>query len=245
MPAVVVAGGLAAAGAVGGAAIGASATKKAAKSAAAIQQQTARESNALARENRDFLYSKIQPTTERGDAAGATINALLGLGGDTTGANNAFRQFIGNSDFAFQEGQGERGLAARLSAAGGVESGAAIKATQRFRTDLQSGYRGQFFDLLGRQQGAGLSGLNALAGVGTNFVNTVTNNNQNAADAASNAALIRGNANAGFASTAGNALGQFAGMAFGGGFGGSFGKLPTQTGGFGGPMRPTQYGGWI
>jgi hypothetical protein len=245
MPAIVVAGGLAAAGAIGGAAISASSQKKAANKAVAAQTAITDKNNALAQENRDFLNAKITPFYDRGNAAGATINALSGLGGDVAAANNAFRTYIDNSDYAFRRNEGERGLAAKLSQAGGVESGAAIKATQQYGKNLDAGYRGDYFNVLGNQQAVGVSGVNALAGVGTNFTNQVTNNNQNLADAQSNGALIKGAANANFGATVGNALGQFAGSVFsGGGFGGSFGKA-----GGGSPFaysgRPTQYGGWI
>jgi hypothetical protein len=214
---------LGAAASIGGAAISAHATKKATNKALAAQTQMNSENNALARENRDLLTAKIDPFYQSGVKATGTLNALLGLGGDTAGANASFRQYIDNSDYAFQENQGERGLGARLSSAGGVESGAAQKQLQQYRTNLQSGYRGQYMGGLAQQQGVGVSATNALTGVGTNFVNTVTNNNQNLADSQSNAALLKGRANAGLYAGIGNALGQFAG-AFngGGGFGGSF-----------------------
>jgi hypothetical protein len=241
---------LGAAATIGGAAISAHATNKSTNKAVAAQLAVADKNNAFAGNIYDQNKNALSPFITRGNTAGTTINALLGLGTpeETAGAGNAFQKYIDTSDYAFQRDQGERGLGARLSAAGGIESGAARKAAITFGKNLDSGFRGQYIGALSGQQGTGLTAANALAGVGTNYVNNVTNNNQNAADATSNGALIKGNANAGFYSTIGNALGQFAGQAFGGGgFGGSFGK----GGGFQPPIsmsyggRPTQYGGWI
>jgi hypothetical protein len=63
------------------------------------------------------------------------------------------------------------------------------------------------------QQGVGLTGASALAGVSNNYLANVTANNNNAASAAANAALARGQATqnmwAGIAGGVGNALGAY------------------------------------
>lgn len=216
------AAGIAAIGTIGGAAIGAGAQKSAAKTAANAQLQAANSNNALQREIYDRNTANTQPFMSRGNVAGNTINAFLGLGDQEaeTRANNAFQSYIRNSDWDFQRMQGERGLGARLSASGGLESGAAQKALATFNSNLNNGYRNQFISQLFNQQGVGLSGANALAGVGTNYANAVNANNANAADAISNSALIRGNATSNLYASAGNALGNFAGQAFGSSFSG-------------------------
>jgi hypothetical protein len=53
----------------------------AANRATSVAQQTATENNALARDIYNKNFSTLSPTIQRGDAAGSTINALLGLGG--------------------------------------------------------------------------------------------------------------------------------------------------------------------
>ena len=227
MPAIVVAGGLAAAGAIGGAAIGASSTNKAAKNAAQAQLQATEQNNALARENRDFLNTKIDPFYQTGTAATRQLNSLLGVNGGyaTPESDSAFRSYKGSTGYTFRVDEGNRAINSGYAARGLLESGAAQKALMRFGQNIASDEFGRYVGQLQGQQGVGLSATNALAGVGTNFVNQTSFNNQNGADALSNAALLRGNANAQFASTAGNALGQFAGTVFGGGgFGGSFGR---------------------
>lgn len=141
-------------------------------------------------------------------AATQQPNALAAV---TPGAGrNAFANYIANSDYGFQFGQGANRVNSGYAGAGTLQSGAAMKALEDYRQNLQSGYRGEYLNLLGNQQGVGLSGASALAGVGQNYVNTISANNNNAGTAAANAALIKG-ANNPFA----NALSLVGGGLFG------------------------------
>jgi hypothetical protein len=183
--------------------------KKAATTAANAQQNVANQNNALARE----IYGKNETYLAPYARSGAQPNALLAgaMGyGDEPQYRNAFKSFIENSDYGFQFGEGGNRVNSGYAGTGTLQSGAAMKAMERFRQDLQSGYRGEFNSLLANQQGVGLSGASALAGVGQNYVNTISANNQNAGDAASNAALMRGNNN-----PLANALGMLGGGLFG------------------------------
>ena len=209
MPPLAIAGvGLAVGGA--GAALGAKSAKKAAKKAAAVQLQTTQENNALARDIYGQNKGVLSPYIGRGDVAGGTINAFAGLGGDLAGAQNAFKQYIGNSDYGFQFGEGANALNSGYAGRGLLQSGAAMKGLEGYRQGLQSGYRNEFLNLLGNQQGVGLSAGSALAGVGQNYVNTVGANNQANATAQGNAALIKGQNN-----PLANALGVVGGGLFG------------------------------
>lgn len=110
-------------------------------------------------------------------------------------AADGFRRFIENSDYGFQFGEGANRVNSGYAGAGMLQSGAAMRDLERFRQNLQSGYRGEYTNLLANQQGVGLGAASAQAGVGQNYVNTVSANNQNAGDAAANAALLRGQNN--------------------------------------------------
>ena len=123
---------------------------------------------------------------------------------------DAFRTFIDNSDYGFQFGEGANRVNSGYAGQGTLQSGAAMKGLEDYRQNLQQGYRGEFLNLLGNQQGVGLSGASALAGVGQNFVNTISANNNSAGTAAANAALVKG-ANNPFA----NALSLVGGGLFG------------------------------
>lgn len=127
-------------------------------------------------------------------------------------AADPFRQYIANSDYGFQFGEGANALNHGLASAGSINSGAAMKAMERFRQNTQAGYRNEYMGYLGQQQGVGLSGASALAGVGQNYAQMTGQNNQNAGDNAANALLMRGAANSnmwnGIAGSLGNALGS-------------------------------------
>lgn len=200
------------AGAVGGSILGAKSNQKAANTAANAQTQNTASNNALAAniygQNKDVLA----PYVQTGIPATGTLNGLLGLGTaeQQQGAQNAFGNFIQNSDYGFKFGQGSNALNSGYAAQGTLQSGAAMKGLEGFRQNLQAGYRGEFMNALGNQQGLGLGAASAQAGVGQNYVNTISANNNNAADALSNAALIKGQNNP-FA----NALGIMGGAAFG------------------------------
>ncbi len=112
-----------------------------------------------------------------------------------TSGRDAFRTFLDNSDYGFQFQQGANRVNSGYAGAGTVQSGAAMKGIEDYRQNLQAGYRGEFTNLLGNQQGVGLAGASALAGVGQNFVNTISANNNSAGTAAANAALVKGQNN--------------------------------------------------
>lgn len=192
--------------------LGSKSNKKAANTAANAQLQTANQNNALARDIYGQNKTALTPFMQGGTAAGTQLNALLGLGtpAQANEARGDFRNWIGNSDYGFQFGQGSNALNSGYAGAGTIQSGAAMKGLERFRQDLQAGYRGEYNNLLANQQGVGLGAASALAGVGQNYVNTVGANNQNAGDAAANAALIKGQNN-----PLANAIGLVGGGLFG------------------------------
>jgi len=173
------------------------------------QTQVAAENNALAREVNAKNEGYIGPYAKSGLPANSLLGGAMGYG-DQGAYQDAFRNFIGNSDYGFQFGEGANNVNSGYAGAGTLQSGAAMKDLERFRQDLQSGYRGEFNSLLANQQSLGMGAASALAGVGQNYVNTVSANNQNRADAVSNAALIRGQNN-----PLANTLGLLGGGLFG------------------------------
>ncbi len=145
------------------------------------------------------------------------FNGGFGAGvpqGQPQGVNgaDAFRRFLDNSDYGFQFQEGGNALNSGYAGAGTLQSGAAMKGLEKFRQNLQSGYRGEFLNALGNQQGAGLTAGSALAGVGQNFANSITGINSNRADAIGNAALTNagniGNIFGGITSAVGYGLGR-------------------------------------
>lgn len=129
-------------------------------------------------------------------------------GGQTAqqAANSAFDIFKNSTGYQFRVNEGNRALNSGWAGAGTLQSGAAMRAAQDFGQNIASAEFGNYMGYLGNQQGVGLSGASAVAGVGQNYANNVSANNNQAASAIGNAALYRANNNP-FA----NALGSIGG----------------------------------
>lgn len=272
-----------------GSAISSGNSNKAISQATAAQQQSTTESNALVRDIYNQNKGVLSPFVTRGNAAGAAMNALLGLGGaemsgpgaaqayfpeaaandpryatygtpgyggpvaavgrsvgqeypflddpvqgdsgylpptqpsafagtpttagGTSAYQAAFDNFRNSTGYQFRMGEGMKSLNTGYAARGLLNSGAAQKAALNYGQNIASGEFGNYMGYLGNQQGVGLSAGNALAGVGTNYANSITSNNQNMADSLSNAALLKSQNNnaliSGMTGMAGNALGYF------------------------------------
>jgi hypothetical protein len=129
--------------------------------------------------------ANLSPFMSSGVTAGNTLNAFLGLSG--ADAQNTARDQFGTykdaTGYNFNLQNGADALNSSNAAKGMLKSGSALKGLAKYQTGLADTYAQNWQNSLSGQQGAGLSAANALAGVGTNYVNQVTNNNNNAAGA--------------------------------------------------------------
>lgn len=184
------------------------------------------------------MYGQPQPYTDpfAPQAAQPAPNAL----GGSSPQMDAFQRFLTSDGYQFRLGQGMDAINKGYAARGTLQSGAAMKALNAYGQDQASSEFGKYLGYLTGQQQVGLGATNAVMGVGTNYANAVSANNNNAGDAAANAALARGNANAGMYSSIaggiGNALGSL-GSSYGGGKVtgtpyGDFNGIPLQHFGF-------------
>jgi hypothetical protein len=185
---------------------------KGAKTAAKIAAQSAAADRAQAQQIYQTNMGLAQPTLDRGNAAGAQINALLGLGGDAAGAQDALATFRNASGYQDTLNSGLNAVNTGYAARGALESGAAQKALAKYGANLASGTFGQYVNALQGQQQAGAGALGAATGAGNVFAaqNMQANNNQStaAANAALYSAQSQQNALAGIAGSAGNYFGQ-------------------------------------
>lgn len=111
-------------------------------------------------------------------------------------AMSAFDRYRASDGYQFRQNEGLNALASNFRGRGISQSGAADKALLRYGQDYGSNEFGKYLGYLSNQQGVGLSGASALAGVGQNYVNNVTANNNNAANSLANSYLARGNISA-------------------------------------------------
>jgi len=124
-------------------------------------------------------------------------------------AEDAFNIFKSSTGYQSRLKEGANAVNSLWAGSGAVKSGAAGKAFERFGQDFASNEFGNYMNYLGNQQGVGLGAASAQAGVGQNYVNTVSGNNNAAGTAAANAALVKGN------NSVGNVLGMIGGGLFG------------------------------
>jgi len=218
--------------AAGGSALAASkqskAAKKAAQTASDAQVQVADRNNALAREIYGENKQTLAPWQQSGLAANSEINQLLRYlpGGDLE--NIGFDAYKTSSAYDDRLQQGMDAVRGGFSGQGTLQSGAALKALQEHGQTFASNERVNYLNslmprlnALEGQRNTGFNAAGAQAGVATNYAGMTQANNQNAADAVSNAALYRAqNSTSGI----GNALSVLGGGLFSYGMGGLGGK---------------------
>lgn len=192
---------------IGGALITSNSSRRASDAA----QQTANQNNALQQQIYNTNTANIRPFMDRGNVAGGNLNALLGLGGDEEAARGALNDYMGSTAYDFQLNRGFDSITSNRAARGALDSGGTLKALENYRSGLSRSYLSDYLALLSQQQGVGISGANALAGVGTGYAAAVSANNNAAGDARANAALASGNA----WNNALSGLGQLAGYSYG------------------------------
>lgn len=166
---------------------------KAADKAGQIATDNTAQNNALAQNIYNQNQTNLSPYMQAGTPALGLMEGAMGYG-DQAGYQNAFQNFIGNSDYGFKMSEGGNAVNSGYAGNGVLQSGAAMKGLEDYRQNLQSGYRGEFNAMLGNQQSLGLAGASAIAGVGQNYQNTVTGNNNLGAQGAANAVLSKQNA---------------------------------------------------
>jgi len=171
----VAAAGIVAGGSLLGGLFGSSGAKKAAKA----QLQAAREANALQERMFNQQVALQEPFRQAGLTTQAELLRQFGLGGDAAsqGYGNMLRDFSAEDfqadpGYAFRLQEGLKGMDRQAAARGGLISGAALKAAQRYGQEMgsqeyQNAYnrynqnRGTRYNMLTGQQAVGQSATNA------------------------------------------------------------------------------------
>lgn len=104
---------------------------------------------------------------------------------------NAFGNWLANSDYGFQFATGANEVNSGYAGQGVLQSGAAQMELEKYRQNLQKGYRGEYNSLLDRQQSIGFGAASAQAGVSQNLGNNLANVYTAQGDNLANAALIK------------------------------------------------------
>jgi hypothetical protein len=189
--------------------------------------------NDLGGEQQNALNPNTQTVANPTVPAAAPQSAAPAATGQPSSQSDAFNQFAHSAGIDFQIQQGTNALQHSAAARGMLQSGATLKGLQNYgQNTALNNYFLPYMGLLQGQQATGAQSGAAIAGVGSNFGNTVSSiygGQQNAigngANALSNAALLRGQANAKMGNTIGSALGTFGSSFFQPSSGGS--SLPA------------------
>jgi len=177
-----------AAAVVGAAVIGGGASIIASHNASKAATHAADENNALQQNIYSQNAATLSPYVQAGNKATSSISALLGEDGSGA-ASDAFNAFTNSDGYKFRLAQGQKQVLSGLGARGYLDSGAAQKSLLNYGQGAGSDEFSKYLGYLTGQQGVGLSAAGAQAGVGINYANSVSANNNNAANTTGNAAL--------------------------------------------------------
>lgn len=192
---------------------GSKSSKKAAQAVTAASDKN----TALATDIYGQNKANLSPFMQNGVTAGNTLNAFLGLSGADAqaGARGQFDTYKDAAGYNFNLANGSDALNSSNAAKGMLKSGSALKGLAKYQTGLADTYAQNWQNALAGQQSTGLSGANALAGVGTNYVNQVTNNNNNAAGAKADNYINQANLFSNFLGNAEKRMAQVFGSSYG------------------------------
>ncbi len=153
----------------------------------------------------NMQYGQPQPVA-------GTVNAQPPAASGASPYQDAFKNFLGSTGFQFQMDQGNKAANQGYAARGMLQSGAALKGLQdRGQQTALNNYFLPYMNLLGQQQGVGLSGASAVAGVGQNYANSVINSNNLNSQVQLDSIAARSAANQQLYAGIGNAVGGLAG----------------------------------
>jgi len=211
---------LVAGGSLLGGIFGASGAKKAAKA----QLQAAREANALQEKMFNQQVALQEPFRQAGLTTQSELMRQFGLGGDATSAGygNMLRDFSAEDfqadpGYAFRLQEGLKGMDRQAAARGGLISGGALKAAQRYGQEMGSQEYQNAYNRYNQNRGTRYNMLTGQQAVGQNATNAQTQAAGSYGQQAGQTLMDMGNARAsgymGAANAYSNAL-QGAGNAF-------------------------------
>jgi hypothetical protein len=188
---------------IGSAVLGAASSRNAAKTQANAANQAAD----LQREQFERQNELQAPFREAG------VRALGKLEAASDYTPFGMDQFQADPGYAFRLSEGQKALDRQAAARGGLISGSALKAAQRYGQEMGSQEYTNAFNRYQTERGARLNPLQSLAGVGQTSVNQLGAAGQNYATNAGNARGAAAQANAsgyiGMANAAAGGLGQY------------------------------------
>ena len=159
-----------------GAAVSAVASQQAAKKKAAAERAAAEQSAAVQREalqEQRQMYGEQKEIQDPWRRAGEqALNKLIPLASQYTPFG--MQQFQAEPGYAFRLAEGQKALERQAAARGGLISGSALKAAQRFGQQMASEEYMNAFNRYQTERNARLNPLQSLAGIGQTGANVLT-----------------------------------------------------------------------
>lgn len=206
-------------GAIAGAVIGGVMQSGAASDAASAQQQASDASIAEQRREYDQNRADMAPYTAAGQGAVTTLGQRLGITGDPNAANygDLNKQFtvgdfyndpVAQLSMKYGLQQGTQGINRMAAAQGGLNSGATLKALERFGTDYAGSQAGDAYSRFMNNQNTVYNRLAGVAGTGQTAATNTAQMGQNTATNIGNTITAQGNARGAASIASGNAWGN-------------------------------------
>jgi hypothetical protein len=186
--------------------LGAKMSSDAAKSAARTSAESADKATALQQQMYEQNIARQQPFLQGGTEDYNRLRALMS--GGPSAAQNFLQMDPG---YQFRLSEGMKALDRQAAARGGLISGGALKAAQRYGQDLGSQEFGAAYNRLAGLADVGPRAAGVMSGLGQTYATNVGNMMVGQGQTAANAALARGSAYSGGL----NQLGYLAGRYYG------------------------------
>lgn len=165
-------------GLIGAAVIGGGASIIAGNKAAGAQRDASNQNtllqqqqNAEAQRQYDLNRGDLAPYREQGYKSLGQLGTGTAAGGEFN-RNFTLADFQKDPGYAFRQQEGERGVEASAAARGGILSGGALKAIDRYNQDYASNEYGAAYDRYNNDTTTRFNRLSALAGTGQTAVNS-------------------------------------------------------------------------
>jgi hypothetical protein len=203
---------------VGSAVVGGVMASSAAGKAAKAQRQAADQAAQLQREQYYDQVNRQEPFRQAGLKTTDELMRQFGLGGDAAsqGYGNMLRDFSAEDfqadpGYAFRLSEGLKGMDRQAAARGGLISGGALKAAQRYGQDVASNEYQNAYNRYNQNRSQRYQMLTGQQTAGANATNAQNQSSANYANAAGDAYMQAGNARASGYVGQGNAMSQAAG----------------------------------
>ncbi len=183
--------------------LGSRGSRKAAKRSSAAQQKAINQGVKEQRRSFEDIRGYESPYMTGGTASQNRLMELLGLGGDTASAEyGRYADDFGMDDFeqdpgyAFRMSEGLKALDRQAAARGGLISGSALKASQRYGQDLASQEYQNAYDRYRTNRSDRLNSLINMRDTGVGSVNRLGNHRSTVAQNIANLKVGKGDVKA-------------------------------------------------